>query len=223
MQPRFSKDGRRLAYTAQSGTFSSFTNEIYLYDFSTEKNLLVSHATASSAGASSNSDSATISADGRFVAYRSFAPEIVDGDTNSATDIYLYDSVTQTTKRISNSRFGAFASDSFSSSPVFSPDGQTLIFESWSSDLSGVDYNHNCDLFAYPLLFASIAPGPGSGQVVISWPYMAGVSYRVETKNTLLDAVWQTLAGTVAYAGNRAYLTNQTLSADQKFYRVVSY
>jgi len=223
MQPRFSKDGRRLAYTAKAGTFSTFTNEIYLYDFATASNLLVSHAMDSSAGASSNSDSPTISADGRFIAYRSYAPEIVDGDTNSATDIFLYDSVTQITKSISDSRFGNFASDNFSSSPVFSPDGQTLIFESWSSDLSGIDYNHNCDLLAYPFLFVSIAPGSSSGKVVISWPYMAGASYRVEYKNALLDTAWQTLAGTVAYAGNRAYLTNQTLAADQKYYRVVSY
>ena len=37
------------------------------------------------------SDSATISADGRFIAYRSFASDVVPNDTNGVPDVFLYD------------------------------------------------------------------------------------------------------------------------------------
>jgi hypothetical protein len=218
--PQFSDDGRRLTYVALN---LPITNEVYVFDTATAKNLLVSHIIGSSAGANGNSDVPAISPDGRFVAYRGYAPDIVAGDTNSVSDIFLYDYLTQVTMRITDSRLGNFAADSFSSLPVFSPDGHTLIFESWSSDLSGVDYNHSCDLLAYPILVATIVAGSNPGQIVISWPVVPGPSYRVEYKNTVSDAGWQTLPGTITYAGNKASITDQASASGQKLYRVVSY
>ena len=56
-----------------------------------------------SAGNQANSDSysASIWADGRFVAFESYASNIVPGDTNSRQDIFVRDTLTNTTTRVS--------------------------------------------------------------------------------------------------------------------------
>ena len=43
----------------------------------------------------------TISSDGRFVTYVSFATNLVTGDTNNVPDVFLFDRQTHTTERIS--------------------------------------------------------------------------------------------------------------------------
>lgn len=72
-------------------------------------------------------DSPDISADGRFVAYRSDAADLVPGDTNNLFDIFLYDRSTGTTTLLTASRFGSRAANSRFFSPVFSGDGQSLV------------------------------------------------------------------------------------------------
>jgi Tol biopolymer transport system component len=42
-----------------------------------------------------------ISADGRYVAFRSYASNLVAGDTNGATDVFVRDRVAQVTRRVS--------------------------------------------------------------------------------------------------------------------------
>ena len=48
----------------------------------------------------SGSDEPSISADGRFVAFRSNASNLVAGDTNLRADIFVYDCVNRTTERM---------------------------------------------------------------------------------------------------------------------------
>lgn len=52
-------------------------------------------------GEPSNGDSAkpAISADGRFVAYGSFASNLVSDDTNGTLDVFVYDRIARTTRR----------------------------------------------------------------------------------------------------------------------------
>src|SRR5919202_877797 len=49
----------------------------------------------------SNSSSPSISADGRYVAFDSEASNLVSGDTNGTGDIFVYDTVANTTRRVS--------------------------------------------------------------------------------------------------------------------------
>ena len=48
-----------------------------------------------------SSSSPSISADGRYVAFQSNATNLVSDDTNSRTDIFVYDTVANTTRRVS--------------------------------------------------------------------------------------------------------------------------
>ena len=71
----------------------------------------ISRLSVSSNGDQANgfSHSADVSADGRFVAFRSDASNLVTGDTNANEDIFLRDRQTGQTTRISISSAGAEA------------------------------------------------------------------------------------------------------------------
>jgi hypothetical protein len=225
---RFSADNRFLAYSASPSSLS----QIYLYDFLAKTNLLVSHCYYSTAAGNDSSDSPDISADGRFIAYRSAATNIVPGDVNGVSDIFLFDRQSGATTLLSVSRFGNRAANNRSRNPSFSADGQTLVFQSWASDLAGADFNQGSDVVAYSLYAAGsipvfgaamLAPGPASPSPWITWQVMPGKSYRVQFKNSPDDPSWQELGGSVTILGNQGYCQDLAPAATRRFYRIVGY
>jgi Tol biopolymer transport system component len=87
-----------------------------------------------------------ISADGRFVAFPSDATNLVRGDTNGTTDIFVRDRLTGTTERVSVSSSGG-QSDGFSEGPALSADGRFVAFHSSASNLVPGDDNFSDDVF----------------------------------------------------------------------------
>ena len=209
--------------------FGLRTNQIYLFDFQIGATVLISQSYDGSGAGNDSSDFPTLSPDGHFVAYRSAASNLVPNDGNGVPDIFLYDRLNGSTMLVSASRFGSASADNRSLMPVFSGDSQTLMFESWASDLLPNDFNNNVDVFAFslyssatiPAFAATIFPAISSGpRCALSWPVMPGKTYHVEFKNSLGDALWQQLNGHLTVAGDRGYL--QDGGAAQRFYRVVS-
>ena len=226
---RFSADGRFLAFASATVAVGNKTNQVYLYDYSTATNRLVSIAYNSTGAGNSSSDSPDISSDGRFVAYRSAASNLVPGDTNAVPDIFLFDTQTGATTLLSASFLGTFAANDRSSSPVFSGDGQTLFFQSWASDFADGDFNQAGDVVAYslytsgliPVFYVTILPGSGPGQSPwLTWPVVPGKSYRVQFKANIGDS-WQELSGNVTLVGSQGYYQDLTPANSRRFYRVV--
>ena len=93
-----------------------------------------------------SSVSPSISSDGRYVAFVSSASNLVDGDTNGRTDIFVHDRDTHTTTRVSLDSTGTQGND-WSTSPSISSDGRYVAFESWASNLVGGDTNAMPDIF----------------------------------------------------------------------------
>ena len=232
---QFSADGQLLVYATTAALVPGDTNgttDIYLYDFQAQTNLLISRSYAWDGAPNGASDSPAISADGRFIAYRSAATDIVPGDTNGVPDVFLFDRLTRSTWLLSVSAFGSFAANNRSYSPVFSGDGQPLVFQSWASDLVTQDFNQGGDVFALRLAPSNSVSAfacqlvfvPNASQApTLSWPAQPQASYRVEFKNNLTDSSWQALAGSVSMVGGRAYATDLSPGGAQRFYRVVSY
>ena len=123
-------------------------SDIFVRDRETHKTKRVS---VSSAGAQANGSSfaspTTISSGGRYVAFASDATNLVTGDTNATTDIFVRDLKLHKTKRVSVSSTGAQGDAASSSDPIISGDGGSVIFESGATNLVAGDTNGQQDVF----------------------------------------------------------------------------
>ncbi|MBI1849479.1 MAG: PD40 domain-containing protein [Planctomycetes bacterium] len=96
--------------------------------------------------ANGNTTAATISADGRFVAFESLATNLIAGDTNAARDIFLHDLLTGETTRVSVGADGSQGNGN-SKTPSISSDGRFVAFTSTANDLVLGDTNGARDVF----------------------------------------------------------------------------
>lgn len=87
-----------------------------------------------------------VSADGRYVAFYSFASNIVAGDTNGRADLFVRDRTQGTTERVSLDWQGG-QSDSDSTGLEFSSDGRFVLFQSFDSSIVPDDTNGVFDVF----------------------------------------------------------------------------
>jgi Tol biopolymer transport system component len=160
--PDISADGRHVVFMSDASNLvpgdANKHADTFERDLSTGKVELVSVGLD---GASGNGDSlsATISGDGRVVAFRSFASNLVEGDMNGRSDIFVRDMVAHVTTRISVGRAGAEA-DADSDSAVISANGRFVAFRSAASNLVPGDTNSVPDIF--------VADRNGGGLVRVS-------------------------------------------------------
>ncbi len=92
----------------------------------------------------------SISPDGRFVVFESFASNLIAGDSNGTRDIFIHDRQTGTTYRLSVDSNGAQA-DNESFSPVIAADGTCVVFVSLADNLVQGDGNATFDVFVRDL------------------------------------------------------------------------
>ena len=89
-----------------------------------------------------------ISADGRYVAFDSWATTLVPGDTNVRPDVFVRDRVLGTTTRVSVDSDGT-EGNGYSTNPALSPDGRYVGFSSTASNLVVGDTNLWSDVFVH--------------------------------------------------------------------------
>jgi Tol biopolymer transport system component len=121
------------------------TWDVFVRDTVARKTYLVSRNSAGREGNRASSDP-TISADGRYVAFESFASNLVKGDTNGWVDAFVRDRRTHTTRRVSVSSRGRQGNEN-SSDAVISGSGRYVAFESLASNLVRGDTNGTSDIF----------------------------------------------------------------------------
>ncbi|MFQ5399049.1 MAG: carboxypeptidase regulatory-like domain-containing protein [Anaerolineae bacterium] len=107
-----------------------------------------SRLSVGSGGAQANGNSRlpTVSDDARYVVFESDASNLVTGDTNGVTDIFLYDRQTGQTTRVSVAADGTEA-DNTSFLPDISADGSHIAFISNAGNLVAGDTNGVFDIF----------------------------------------------------------------------------
>ena len=233
---QFSGDGQFLVFVTAASLVANDNNtkaDVYLFDFQSQATFLVSHSYSSGAAANDVSDSPSFSANSRFVAFRSFASDIVPGDTNGMPDVFLYDRETGSTRLLSSSVLGDFAGNNRSGGPGFSGDSETVLFQSWASDLVTGDFNQGNDLFALSLVSPTSVPdftaeifstAAGTSQFpTLAWRAQPGASYRVQFKDDLSDLGWQNMNGTVTVVGTHAYAVDFSPSRARRFYRILAF
>jgi Tol biopolymer transport system component len=109
---------------------------------------------------------ASVSADGNLVAFTSDSSNLVPGDTNSASDVFVRNRSTGVTERVSVANDGGQANGA-SLWPAMSDDGRFVVFESDASNLVAGDTNGAMDVFVRDRLkniTRRLSEKPGVGQ-----------------------------------------------------------
>jgi hypothetical protein len=124
--------------------------DVFLRDLQSAQTVRIS---VNSVGGQANGDSVggQISADGRMVAFRSLATDLVAGDFNDPQDVFVHDRSTGVTKVLSVEPGGGEANNQ-SDMAVVSADGAWVAFRSYASDLVVGDTNAASDVFVSSML-----------------------------------------------------------------------
>ena len=150
-EPLLSADGRFVAFASSASNLvvgdGNGAGDIFVYDRQTETTTRVS-VDQQGGDPDAWSGSPAISADGRFVAFSSLATDLVLGDRNEKSDIFVYDREAGITTRVSVNLQGG-DSDGTSHRPALSADGRFVAFESDATNLVAGDGNGTRDIFVY--------------------------------------------------------------------------
>jgi hypothetical protein len=110
----------------------------------------LTRVSVNAAGKAGNGTSgvSAVSTDGRFVAFESTAANLVPGDTNGVSDVFVKDRQTGTIERVSVSRTGKQATRaSHLTNAAISYNGRYVVFESAAPNLVPGDTNQVSDIF----------------------------------------------------------------------------
>lgn len=129
--------------------------DVYALDVATGAFRLAS-AKADGSGAALGSEQASISGDGRYVAFTSYADDLVPGDNNGTRDVFVKDLATGAIARVSQN--GAAANNQASLGAQISEDGRWVAFESGATNLAADANGTLPDVFraANPLATAGV-------------------------------------------------------------------
>lgn len=153
--PSISADGRYVAFRSKATNFNraaqfADSNQVYVRDLVNNTTTLVSRASgATGAVRDTDSDEPSISANGRYVAFKSFArsldPTVVDDDFS---DIYVRDLVDNTTTLASRAT-GSNGSpgNQGSLSPSISSDGTRVAFEAFVTNFNPIRPPANLNVY----------------------------------------------------------------------------
>ncbi len=172
-RPSISADGRYVAFNSTAGNLVANApapgagTDVYVRDLATGTTVRVA-----SAGGGSPDDVSLrpdISADGRYVAFVSDASNLVPGapDANGQRDVYRFDRLTGTIRRVSVSTTGGDASGA-STRPAIDDDGRYVVFQSTASNLVAGDSNHQTDVFRRDMVTGTtirVSVGPTGTQL----------------------------------------------------------
>ncbi len=112
---------------------------------------VIQRESVSSGGAQSNATSsvASLSSDGRFVAFQSEASNLVPDDTNGLEDVFVRDRQAGVTSRVSVGTGNVQSVGGVSTVATISGDGGTVVFSSFATNLVPNDTNGAPDVFVH--------------------------------------------------------------------------
>ncbi len=147
--PKLSANGQFIVFqSVANNLIQNDTNDItdiFLYHLSTGQIEIIS-ASWNGGLANGSSGNPDISSNGRWISFSSDADNLVPRDTNNVTDIFIYDTNTGRTIRVSVNNEGE-EGNHVSNSPAISGDGSKVAFVSLASNLVPNDSNERWDIF----------------------------------------------------------------------------
>ena len=148
-QPTISADGRFIAFTSVAPNLAPIPGasgaQIFLRDTQAGTTTLVSQDATNNAGNGASSQP-TISADGRFIAFTSVAPNLAPIPGASGAQIFLRDTQAGTTTLVSQDATNN-AGNGASSQPTISADGRFIAFTSVAPNLAPIPGASGAQIF----------------------------------------------------------------------------
>lgn len=171
-----SDDGRYVVFSSDATNLVMNDNnglsDVFLRDRKLETTTRISVNKDNGGDASGESHTPSISSNGRFIAFASLAGDLVEGDSNSLLDVYVYDRVAKQLVRASVPATGN-ESDGGSKDPYISADGRYVAFSSSATNLVAEGAHFNVDIYVRDLFLGvtrkvSVRPG-GVNTELNSW------------------------------------------------------
>lgn len=163
--PSISRGGRYVAYIGDVDALP----QVLVYDRVTEVTDQISRGASGEApngGSSAPAITGGPGANGRYVAFRSGATNLVPGGTVGGDTIFVFDRETDATELVSVSQTGEQVENS-AERPSISQDGQVVAFESFDNDVVPGDANETGDVFVRDR--SGIPPPPPPTKTVLSF------------------------------------------------------
>jgi len=179
--PSISADGRFVCFESRSTNLvtgdGNHVPDIFVHDRSTGTTERVS---VDSSGGESNGSShfPAISSDGRWVVFTSIATNLVSGDTNLNSDVFVHDRQGGTTVRASVDSSGNEGDDESLDMTAISADGRFVAFPSYATNLVAGDKNGTADIFVHDLQTGTTerASVSTSGKEADHWSFSPSLS-----------------------------------------------
>ena len=200
-------DGRLVGFESNASNLvlgdSNGHRDCFVYDRQTGTTTRVS-VSSSGAQGNNNADSPQLSADGRFVVFESDASNMVSGDSNGQTDVFLHDLQSGQMTRVSVSASGGQLNDfSWVGLSSISRDGSVIAFHTDSINVvPGIGANNPGHVYVRDLGSTvvtngslTIQPEP-DGSMLLRWFGQPGGTAGLEVTTDLLN--WTRLATVVA-------------------------
>jgi Ca2+-binding RTX toxin-like protein len=165
---RFSPDGRFVVFESLASNLvagdTNDTIDIFLKDLATGAITCLSSAADGTPGNDYSSDP-QFSPDGRYVVFVGNGNNLVAGDTNDNSDVFLKDLVSGAITRLSTAANGAQANGGSFAGRV-SPDGRFVLLDSSASNLAAGDTNNAGDVFLVNLFYKANAAAIVEGRFI---------------------------------------------------------
>jgi Tol biopolymer transport system component len=154
--PVLSPDGHYVLFVSAANNLTTNDNsqpglDVFLRDRANNTTVLVSANWSGNGGGNGNSTFAGVSTNGRYVVFESTASDLVPGDTNGASDVFVRDLVAGTTVLVSVAANGG-PGNGASTDAVMTPDGRYVAFLSAATNLVAGDTNQIPDVFVRDLV-----------------------------------------------------------------------
>jgi Tol biopolymer transport system component len=145
--PVFSPDGSKIAFNGGEALVAGDTNNAYDVFIRDLTSGVTTRVSTDSAGAQVNNHSSGVqfSLDGSKVVFTSMANNLVAGDTNYTSDVFVKNLTTGVVTRVSTGA-GGEQGNAGSTDASFSPDGTKVLFTSNATNLVAGDTNSSSDL-----------------------------------------------------------------------------
>jgi Tol biopolymer transport system component len=185
---------------------------IYLRDRSLNATERIDVTSAETTGNREPQPESAVNGDGNYVVFASFADNLISGDTNGGTDLFMRDRALGTLERVSLTHLGGQPSDTmppaagpFSTVPDMSDDGRYIAFSSQADNLVPGDTNGLVtDVFARFVLAPMVdsvtpsAMSAGHSQLTVEGArFLPGVTVVVTGGGITVDGVTRVDASTL--------------------------